>query len=84
VRFRERRDRGPAREDGQVFGQYGLLFAKNATLDPAFHRLLLNAFRFRQVGDYEARADISTQDVTRIVAEGRRFLAAAVAWLAAR
>jgi uncharacterized protein (UPF0332 family) len=69
---------------GKVIAQYGLMFAKGAELDPAFYQLLLEAARYRQVGDYEAAGEISAGDVGRLIVDGRRFLAAAREWLAVR
>jgi uncharacterized protein (UPF0332 family) len=68
---------------GQVIAQYGRLFARTGVLDPAFHRLLLDAFHLRQLADYVASPEIPSGKVDQLIGEGRRFLTAARSWLAA-
>jgi uncharacterized protein (UPF0332 family) len=62
---------------GQVVAQYGLHFAKNAELDPRFHRLLDRAFTFRQRADYSATSLPDPELVEELIREGFSFLAAA-------
>lgn len=66
---------------GQVHGQYGLLFAKTKLLDPAFHRLLDDAFELRQAADYQAEVTIKPEVVQELIEGGRSFLAAASRYL---
>ncbi len=66
---------------GQVVAQFGLHFAKSKKLDPTFHRLLSRAFQLRQGADYATFVVFEPELVREILEEGRRFLAAAVAYL---
>jgi len=66
---------------GQVIAQFGLHFAKTRELDPAFHRLLSQAFQLRQGADYDTSVAIEPEWVRDIVEGGRRFLEAAAAYL---
>jgi len=66
---------------GKVIGQYGLIFAKSEALDPRFHKLLLKAFRLRQVGDYAALAQLESEPVLELIQGGRDFLEAASRYL---
>jgi uncharacterized protein len=66
---------------GQVNAQYGLLFAKTKLLDPAFHRLLDDAFELRQAADYEVDVTINPEVVQGLIEGGRSFLAAASRYL---
>lgn len=75
-------DRGAeAASHGQVIAQYGLHFAKSKQLDPRFHRLLMRAFNLRQEADYAVDAPIHPEVIEGLLVEGRRFLAAAYAYL---
>jgi uncharacterized protein (UPF0332 family) len=65
-----------------VIAQFGLHFAKTKRLDPTFHRLLSRAFQLRQGADYAASMVIESDWAVEILEEGRRFLAAAVSYLA--
>lgn len=67
---------------GQVVAQFGLHFAKTQKLDPTFHRLLSRAFQLRQSADYASSVVIEPEWVQEILEGGRRFLAAATAFLA--
>lgn len=62
---------------GQVVGQYGLRFAKTDLLDRRFHRLLGRAFGLRQTADYDARPDMDSGEVRRLIEGGMEFLGAA-------
>jgi uncharacterized protein (UPF0332 family) len=66
---------------GQVVAQFGLHFAKTKRLDPMFHRLLNRAFQLRQGADYATSVVIESEWVQEILEGGRRFLAAAAAYL---
>lgn len=66
---------------GQVHGQYGLLFAKTKLLDPAFHRLLDDAFELRQAADYEIDVTINPEVVQELIEGERSFLEAASRYL---
>jgi uncharacterized protein (UPF0332 family) len=66
---------------GQVVARFGRHFAKTQKLDPAFHRLLSRAFQLRQGAAYDTSLAIKPEWVRDIVEGGRRFLAAATAYL---
>ena len=64
-----------------MVGQYGFFFARTGALDPTFHQLLLRAFKIRQLADYQTKVAIESEVVEELIAGGRRFLAAALAYL---
>jgi len=66
---------------GQVIGAYGLHFAKTKTLDPKFHRWLVDAFDIRVTGDYAMDASIDSQIVANLINQAREFLEAAQEYL---
>lgn len=66
---------------GQVIGAYGLHFAKTRTLDPKFHRWLVDAFDIRVTGDYDMDANIDSQIVASLINQAREFLEAAREYL---
>lgn len=61
----------------QVIGQYGFLFARTGALDPAFHQLLLRAFKIRQLADYQIEVAIQAEVVDDLISGGFKFLEAA-------
>jgi len=54
-----------------AFGQH---FAKTSTLDPKFHRWLIDAFDERIRGDYATGKPITGEDVEELMAQAREFL----------
>jgi uncharacterized protein (UPF0332 family) len=66
---------------GQVHAQYGFHFARTKLLDPAFHRLLDDAFELRQAADYQVEVTIDPEVVQGLIEGTRRFLAAAFRYL---
>ena len=50
-------------------------------MDPAFHHLLTRTFDLRHIGDYETARAVDPDVVEELMAEGRRFLAAATRYL---
>jgi len=68
---------------GQVLAQFGYCFARTGLLDPAFHRLLIRAHQLREMADYWSRVEIDSEEVMKLLREGRRFLEAARAYLEA-
>jgi uncharacterized protein (UPF0332 family) len=66
---------------GAVHGAFGKHFAKTGTLDPQYHRWLLDAFEERQAADYGIDPDISVERVEELIARAEAFLAAARAHL---
>jgi uncharacterized protein (UPF0332 family) len=72
------------RKHSAVVGQFGLYFAKPRILDPAYHRLLIDAQHMRLEADYQLEP-VAEEDVVReFIADGRAFLDAGRAYLASR
>ncbi|MBA3792254.1 MAG: HEPN domain-containing protein [Rubrobacter sp.] len=69
----------------QVVAQFGRHFAKTGELDARYHRLLIEAFRLRQVADYSAAPEtVSKEDAEHTIREGKEFLDAAREYLERR
>lgn len=69
----------------QVVAQFGRHFAKTGQLDVRYHRLLIEAFRLRQVADYSAApGTVSREDAEHTIREGEEFLKAAREYLERR
>jgi len=66
---------------GKMIAQYGLVFSQPEKLDRRFHRLLIDAFDLRQIGDYEALFEASPEEVLEVIQGGREFLEAASRYL---
>jgi uncharacterized protein (UPF0332 family) len=64
-----------------VISAYGQHFAKSETLDPRFHRALIDAFNQRQLGDYSVFSGLNLSDVEIMLANASEFLTAARNWL---
>lgn len=64
-----------------VMSAYGQYFAKTQQLDPRFHRILLDAFAKRQLGDYAIYSGLDQVDVENLLPDAIEFLAAARQWL---
>ena len=64
-----------------MIARYGEHFARTGLVDPAYHRHLMEAFRTRQVADYEAQPDIAAEDARMHIDRAREFLAAAREYL---
>ena len=62
-----------------AFGEH---FAKPGLLDRTLHRQLIDAFRDRQIGDYEALEAVTRETAEKRIAQAERFLAAAREFLA--
>jgi uncharacterized protein (UPF0332 family) len=60
---------------------YGQYFAKTEELDPKFHKVLLNAFSQRQLGDYTVNSGLQQQDIDPLISDAVAFLNAAREWL---
>jgi uncharacterized protein (UPF0332 family) len=69
------------RKHGAVMGQFGLYFAKPRILDPAYHRLLIDAQRMRLNADYRIEPMPGEEVVRELIEEGRKFLMAARAYI---
>jgi uncharacterized protein (UPF0332 family) len=65
------------RKHGGVHAAYGEDFAKSGTLDPKFHRWLLDAFDKRLLADYTAESVITAADADEMIAQAGEFLEAA-------
>ena len=57
-----------------VHGAFGVHFAKTGIIDPKYHRWLLESFNKRVTGDYGIEADITPDEVTRMIVQAREFL----------
>ena len=69
----------------QVVAQFGRHFAKSGELDARYHRLLIEAFRLRQVADYSAAPEtVSREDAEHTIREGKEFLDVAREYLEPR
>ena len=62
---------------GDIHGAYGMYFAKTKTIDPKFHRWLLDAFDQRIVGDYDVSSGLDNESVSEMIEQAREFLQAA-------
>ena len=69
---------------GQVISQYGLHFARNQVLDRRFHKLLDDAFAFRQLADYSTDPSLEPDTIRGLIEEGEDFLREAREYLARR
>ena len=69
---------------GKMIAQYGLVFSQPEKLDRRFHRLLIDAFDLRQMGDYEALFEASPEEVLKVIQGGKEFLQAAFHYLEER
>ena len=57
-----------------VHASFGERFAKTGRLDPKFHRWLIDAFDKRIEGDYGTDIRMTSEDVSRMLAQAREFL----------
>ena len=57
-----------------VHASFGEQFAKTGQLHPKFHRWLIDAFDKRIEGDYGTDVRVTSEDVTRMLAQAREFL----------
>ncbi|MBI4544426.1 MAG: HEPN domain-containing protein [Gemmatimonadetes bacterium] len=69
---------------GAVHGAFGKEFAKTKVLDPKLHRWLLQAFKLRQAGMYEAPHQVEPDKAQQLVARAEEFVQAARAYLEAQ
>jgi uncharacterized protein (UPF0332 family) len=66
---------------GDIHAAYGLHFAKTKSLDPKFHRWLLDAFDQRIVGDYDVSSSLDEDVVSEMIQQAREFLQTAHQYL---
>ena len=64
-----------------VIAAYGKHFAKTQILNPRFHRMLIDCFEKRQLGDYTANSGLDQEDVDGFLLDATEFLTAARQWL---
>jgi uncharacterized protein (UPF0332 family) len=64
-----------------VIAAYGLHFAKTQALHPRFHRVLIDAFEKRQLGDYTVDSGLTQDDADNLLIDATEFLAVARQWL---
>ena len=65
----------------QVIAPYGFHYSRNQTLAPEYHRLLIDAFGLRNLGDYQTEILVEAEEVDRLIEGGLRFLEAASSYL---
>lgn len=65
------------RKHGSVHAAFGEYFIKTNVMDPKFHRWLLDAFDLRILGDYEAEAPVSAEEVVTVIAQAEEFISTA-------
>ena len=65
-----------------VHAAFGEHFAKTRSLDPKYHRWLLDAFDQRITADYRVGAELTAYDARTLVEQAKEFLSAARAFLA--
>ena len=65
------------RKHGGVHAAFGEHFAKTKTLDPKYHRWLLEAFNKRVSADYGVEALLTIEDAKVVIHQAREFLDAA-------
>lgn len=64
-----------------VIAAFGREYAKTGALDPKFHRLLLDAYRIRNVGDYEIGTPVPKEKAEDICHWAAEFIQAAETYL---
>ncbi len=67
-----------------VIAAYGKHFAKTEKIDPRFHKVLIQAFETRQLGDYLVKSGITLNNVKVLLSEANAFLNVASEWLTAQ
>lgn len=66
-----------------VISAFGREFAKSGDLDARFHRQLIDAQDLRNVGDYDIQANLSEDQVDRIIGWAEELITATETYLAA-
>ena len=64
-----------------VIAAFGREFAKAGTLDPKFHRYLIDAQDLRHVGDYGVAPQVTTDQVQEVLCWTQEFLSVAERYL---
>lgn len=64
-----------------VIARFGEHFARTGLIDPIHHRRIMDAFRARQIADYEHTTDIAEADARAHIDNAAAFLAAAREYL---
>ena len=67
-----------------VIAAFGKEFARSKALDPQFHRYLIDALDFRNLGDYGVGPQVSSAQSQDILCWTQEFLSAAENYLAAQ
>lgn len=67
-----------------VIAAFGREFGKSGDLDAQFHRLLIDAQDLRNVGDYDIRANLSEDQVDRMIGWAEELIVASEAYLTAQ
>lgn len=66
-----------SRKHSGIHSLFGETFAKTGTMDPKFHRWLLDAFDKRIQADYGFDISLTRDDAAQMIAQAREFLEAA-------
>ena len=72
------------RKHSGVISLTGLHFGKTRELQPELTSALADAFKLRQVADYEPLADLTPEQAASQIVVAERFIRAAEEWLSAR
>lgn len=64
-----------------VIAALGEHFAKTNLIDAKFHRYLIDAYDYREIGDYEPIERISRETAERTIAQAKEFLAVGRSYL---
>ncbi|MBI5700803.1 HEPN domain-containing protein [Candidatus Saganbacteria bacterium] len=64
-----------------VISAFGKHFIKTNILDHKFHRYLLDAYEYREIGDYEPLEKISRATAEAVISHAEELLAAAKSYL---
>ncbi len=62
---------------GAVHSAFGQRFAKSGRLDTKFHRYLIDAYRERQAADYDAPAEVGSEEAETLLDQAKELLNAA-------
>lgn len=69
------------RKHSGVHAAFGEQLARTGKVDPKYHRLLLDAFDKRIVGDYDVEYAFSPEDCRQTIEQAREFISAVAAFL---
>ena len=58
---------------GALHAAFGEYFVKTGRIDSKYHRYLIDAFRERQVADYDAPAKVSKKNAETLIRQAKEF-----------